>query len=61
MNRELLNAKALAKVIPFSGVNAVNDLRRARKIPAIKLGYRTFLYSEEEVRKALAKLEIRAI
>lgn len=56
----LLDSKALAGEIGCAETQ-INRLRRERKIPAIKLGYRTFKYDLPRVLAALECLEIAAV
>lgn len=56
----LLDSKALAGEIGCPETQ-INRLRRERKIPAIKLGYRTFKYDLSRVLAALDRLEIAAV
>lgn len=56
----LLDSKALASEIGCPEPQ-INRLRRERKIPAIKLGYRTFKYDLPRVLAALERLEISEI
>ena len=58
---ELLTAEELAKALPLPSANSVNNLRRKRVLPALKLGYRTFRYDLERCRAAISKREIKAI
>lgn len=61
MSESLLTAEQLAKAIPFPSAATVHNLRRKRKIPAIRLGYRTYRYDLARVRAALSKFEIAAV
>ncbi len=58
---KLLTAAELAEAVPFPSEATVNRLRRKKKIPCVKIGYRTIRYDLERVRTALGKLEVTAI
>jgi len=58
---DLVNAEGLCARFPFPSTRTVNEMRRQRKLPCIKLGYRSYLYSVSAVAAALARLEIKEI
>lgn len=60
MTEKLLTAEQLADEIGLEE-SAVIRLRKQRKIPAVKLGYRTFRFRLPSVEAALSKLEIKAV
>jgi hypothetical protein len=53
-------AAEVAPLIPILPVTLLK-LARDRKIPCIRLGYRTVLFNAEKVRTALQKFEVQAI
>jgi hypothetical protein len=57
---KLLTAQQIANEVGLDE-SIVIRLRKQRKIPAIKLGYRTFVFRLPSVEAALDKLEIKAI
>jgi hypothetical protein len=60
MAHKLLTAEQVGEEIGLPE-SAVIRLRKQRKIPAVKLGYRTFVFLLPKVEAALSKLEIKAI
>jgi predicted DNA-binding transcriptional regulator AlpA len=60
MADKLLTAVQLAGALGLTE-SAVIRLRKQRKIPAVKLGYRTFRFRLPSVEAALGKLELKAI
>jgi hypothetical protein len=54
----VVNEEQLLKDIPGLTSRQVGNLRRARKIPFLKLGHRSYLYERDRVLKALKKLEV---
>jgi hypothetical protein len=61
MKSKPLTARELAEELNLYNAETVKTLARKRKIPVIKIGYRTHRYDLEQVRAALAKLEVRAV
>lgn len=61
MDSRPMTADELAIALNLPGPETVKALARRRKIPVLKLGYRTHRYELEKVRAALAKFEVRAI
>jgi len=57
---KLLTDQELADALGLTA-HMVLRLRRVKKIPAVKLGYRTFRYRLESVEAALSKMEVKAI
>lgn len=57
---QLVDSKSLAVELGCPEA-LISRLRRQRKIPAIKLGYRTYRYELPRVVAALSRLEITAI
>lgn len=51
----------LAKELNLPSAHFVKELRRNKKITALKLGYKTFRYDPERVRADLKKLEVKAV
>jgi len=60
MAEKLLTAEQVGNEVGLDEATVVR-LRKQRKIPAIKLGYRTFVFRLPAVEAALDKLEIKAI
>lgn len=58
-SKALVTKEELCAHFNLPSVRTVGRLRRARKIPGVKMGYRTFRYDIAAVARALAKLEIR--
>ncbi len=56
-----LTAKQIAEELNLPSETTVRYLARNRKIPVIKIGYRTLRFDLERVRTALAKLEVKAV
>ena len=62
MNDEKLLTKAeLKDAVPFQSERQVDTLARKRKIPFVKLGYRTHRFQLSKVRAALEKLTVKEI
>jgi excisionase family DNA binding protein len=57
---KLLTAEQVADEIGLEESTVIR-LRKQRKIPAVKLGYRTFMFRLSSVESALDKLEVKAI
>ncbi len=55
----LMTKEELCKFLKLDDAECVDRLRRAKKIPAIRLGYKTYRYQIDKVQAALAKLEIK--
>jgi len=55
-----MNTKELAQVLGLS-VRGVESLRKNRRIPAIKLGHRTYRYDVEAVQRALERFTVREV
>lgn len=60
MTEKLLSAQQVADARGLDESTVIR-LRKERKIPAIKLGYRTFVFRLSAVDAALSKLEVKAI
>ena len=56
-----LTAKELASSLNLPSADTVRRLARGRKLPVIKIGYRTHRYDLEKCKAALAKLEVKSI
>lgn len=56
-----LTAAQLADALNLPSAATVRDLARKRKIPVMKIGYRTHRFELEKCRAALSKLEVRAL
>jgi|Kansoi300Nextera_1026150.scaffolds.fasta_scaffold54182_2 hypothetical protein len=63
MPKKLLNAQELVAELRMTGISVrtIAGLRRARKIPYVKLGYRTMFYDPDRVLAALSSREIKAV
>jgi excisionase family DNA binding protein len=60
MAEKLLTADQVADEVGLDESTVIR-LRKQRKIPAVKLGYRTFRFRLPSVEAALDKLEIKAV
>ena len=60
MAEKLITAQQVADAKGLDEATVIR-LRKQRKIPSVKLGYRTFLFYLSAVDAALAKLEIKVI
>ena len=60
MAEKLLTAEQVADEVGLDESTVIR-LRKQRKIPAVKLGYRTFRFRLPSVETALDKLEIKAV
>lgn len=58
---DLTDSRGIAAEFNLPSHRTVDNLRRARKVPAIKLGYRTFRYSRKQVAAALEKLTVHEV
>jgi len=58
--RKLIPIQQLSKETEIP-VRTLRTLTSARKIPHLKLGWRTILYSREAVEKALSRFEISEV
>ena len=56
-----MTADEVARELNLPSGDTVRTLARNRKIPVVKIGYRTHRYDLENVRAALAKYEVRAL
>ena len=63
MPKKLLTDEELVAALAMSNVTTLTIARwrRSRKIPVVKLGYRSIFYDPDKVIAALAKHEVRAI
>jgi excisionase family DNA binding protein len=57
---KLVNSKQLAAELGQS-LRTIRSWVAARKIPFLKVGHRTMLFSPEKVRAALEKFEVKAV
>ena len=55
----LINKEGLRRALGLSSTRMVDELVRRRKIPFIKLGYRTMRFRLSDVEAALKKLTVR--
>lgn len=60
-DRDLLTGEELQREFPYLTPWKLFRMRKSRKIPFVKLGHRTFLYSRERVKVALERLETREV
>ena len=60
MAEKLLTAEQVADEVGLDESTVIR-LRKQRKIPAVKLGYRTFRFRLPSVEAALDRLEIKAL
>jgi excisionase family DNA binding protein len=56
----LVNSKQLAAELGQS-LRTIRSWTQARRIPFLRLGHRTVLFSPEKVRAALEKFEVKAL
>jgi hypothetical protein len=63
MPKKLLTDEELVAVLAMSNVTTrtIARWRRSKKIPVVRLGYRSLFYDPDKVVAALAKHEVRAI
>ena len=60
-DRKLSDKNEIASAFNLPSASTVERLRRARKIPFIKLGYRTIRFDPIKVRAALDRLSVKEI
>ena len=60
-NKELLNKEQLRQRLNLPSVRCVDEMVKRRKIPIIRLGYRTVRFSLSDVEVALDRLTDKAI
>jgi hypothetical protein len=60
-SKDLVTVTDLKRQFPFLNDWLLFRLRKAKKIPFIKVGHRTFLYNPAKVQAALEKLEIKEV
>jgi hypothetical protein len=58
--KRLLNTNELAAELNLP-VRQIRGFVQAKKIPVLKLGWRTNLFDPEKVLKALARFEVKAV
>jgi len=56
-----MSAEQLAETLGLPNVETVKRLARQRKIPVVRLGYRSHFFDADKCRTALEKLEVRAV
>jgi len=61
MKAPLMSAEQLAETLGLPNVETVKRLARQRKIPVVRLGYRSHFFDADKCRTALEKLEVRAV
>jgi len=63
MPKKLLSDQELVAHLAMKGVtvHTIGRWRRSKKIPVVRLGYRSLFYDPDKVVAALAKHEVRAI
>ena len=59
VEKKLLTEEELRVALNLPNVHAVRELRHKRKIPFVRLGYRTIRYNEAKVLAALEKLTVQ--
>lgn len=57
----ITDKKGLKEAFFFPSLETVDRLRRQKKIPAIKLGYRSYIHDLAAVRRALEKLTVKEV
>ena len=58
---ELLTKEELRERLNVPSVRVIEEMVKARRLPVIRLGYRTVRFDWEKVQAAIAKLEIKAV
>jgi len=58
---ELVTAETLQELYHLASTRILDQLRRERKIPYIKLGNRTIRFSPRAVAEALGRLEVKEV
>ncbi len=58
---EITDKKGVREAFSLPSLQTVDNLRRKRKIPAIRLGYRSYVYDLAAVRRALDKLTVKEV
>ena len=61
MDSDLLTKEELRRKLNLPHVRIIEEMTRKRKIPVVKLGYRTLRYSWPRVEAALERLTVREI
>jgi hypothetical protein len=61
MSLQLLTKEQLRDALNLPSTRMVDELVRRRKIPVLRLGYRTLRFDLAKVQAALEKLELKAI
>jgi hypothetical protein len=61
MSLQLLTKEQLREALNLPSTRMVDELVRRRKIPVLRLGYRTVRFDLAKVQAALEKLELKAI
>ena len=61
MSLNLLTKEQLRDALNLPSTRMVDELVRRRKIPVLRLGYRTVRFDLAKVQAALEKLELKAI
>lgn len=61
MSLHLLTKEQLRDALNLPSTRMVDELVRRRKIPVLRLGYRTVRFDLAKVQAALEKLELKAI
>lgn len=57
----LLTKQELAKKLNVSSIRVIEEMMRSRKIPFLKLSYRTVRFDWRKVQSALARLEVSEV
>ena len=58
---ELLTKEELRRKLNVPHIRIIEEMTRKRKIPVVKLGYRTLRYDWSRVQAALEKLTVREV
>jgi hypothetical protein len=61
MSLNLLTKEELRAALNLPSTRMVDELVRRRKIPVLRLGYRTLRFDLAKVEAALEKLELKAV
>ena len=58
---DITDSAGIAAFLKLPSARTVDNLRRAKKLPAIKIGYRTIRFSKKQCAAALEKLTLNAV
>ncbi len=58
---ELVSKRELLRELPWLSEVGFDRLRRARRIPFLKIGHRSYVYDRRKVLAALEKMTVREV